>query len=157
MRSRPMSRLQNGSLPMVETSSTRSQITPPISYAPLRTTSRRNPWLLKVLMTPLDAHFNPSFLLILFIVEKALALGRRCEIVVYDWLVDCITPSNPKKRLRNEKPYTLNRTIQRLRKGEKDLPTYRRNFEDGVKASKELCDNSEPSLRCDEHIHVTSG
>lgn len=43
---------------------------------------------------------------------------------------------------RAEKGYTLDRTIARVKKGLKDHDKFRKSFEDGVRASKELCDNS---------------
>jgi len=50
---------------------------------------------------------------------------------------------NSKKRLRAEKGYTLDRTIMRLKKGKTNHAKYREKFAAGVKASKEMVDDSE--------------
>jgi hypothetical protein len=62
--------------------------------------------------------------------------------VVYDWLEDCLISTVKTKKLLKAKPYTLDRTIARINKGKTDHEKYRRQFEEGVQASKELCDNS---------------
>ncbi|EKD14011.1 brct domain containing protein [Drepanopeziza brunnea f. sp. 'multigermtubi' MB_m1] len=65
---------------------------------------------------------------------------ERCKIVVFDWLEDCLV--RKQKLLLSTRPYTLDRTIMQLRKrNAKDMTEYRKKFEDGVKVSKELCDN----------------
>jgi hypothetical protein len=62
--------------------------------------------------------------------------------VVFDWLEDCLISTVKTKKLLRVKPYTLDRTIARINKGKTDHEKYRRQFEEGVQASKELCDNS---------------
>jgi hypothetical protein len=81
-------------------------------------------------------------------VQKAWELGKKqCKIVVFDWLEDCLLGKKLKKGLRPEGPYTLDRTLARIKKGFTDHAEYRRKFEEGVKASKALVDNSK-SLLC---------
>ncbi|KAE8452538.1 hypothetical protein EG329_000441 [Mollisiaceae sp. DMI_Dod_QoI] len=73
-------------------------------------------------------------------VQAAWKLGKRkCNIVVFDWLLDCTV--NKHKSCRAAAGYTLDRTIKRIRKGKTDHAEYRRKFEEGVKESKDLCDN----------------
>jgi hypothetical protein len=62
--------------------------------------------------------------------------------VVFDWLEDCLISTVKAKKLLKVKPYTLDRTIARINKGKTDHEKYRRQFEEGVQSSKELCDNS---------------
>ncbi|KAE9366098.1 hypothetical protein N431DRAFT_419130 [Stipitochalara longipes BDJ] len=77
-------------------------------------------------------------------VQKAWELGKKqCKIVVFDWLEDCLLGKRLKKGLRPEGPYTLDRTIARVKKGFTDHAEYRRKFEEGARASKALVDNSE--------------
>ena len=65
---------------------------------------------------------------------------NRCYIVVFDWLEDCLQGH---KRKRTERGYTLDRTLTRIKKGKTDHDKFRTKFEEGVRASKELCDNRE--------------
>jgi len=82
------------------------------------------------------------------IVKKAWELGKKqCKIVVFDWLEDCLLDKKLKKGLRHEGPYTLDRTIARIKKGFTDHAEYRRKFEEGARASKALVDNSEQLYR----------
>ncbi|KAF7864043.1 hypothetical protein EAF04_007008 [Stromatinia cepivora] len=74
-------------------------------------------------------------------VRKAMAMGKRCHIVVIDWLVDCLTSKLNKKRKLVVTGYTLGRVIRRLHHTEDQKIKYRQRFEEGVKAGKELCDN----------------
>lgn len=67
---------------------------------------------------------------------------HRVHIVVFDWLEDSLLGAKGQKKKRAEKGYTLDRTIARLKKGKTDHDKFRKSFEDGVRASKELCDNS---------------
>ena len=69
---------------------------------------------------------------------------NQCHVVVFDWLEDSLIGC--KKRRRAEKGYSLDRTIARLKKGKKDHTEFRAKFEEGIRASKELCDNSKCSL-----------
>jgi hypothetical protein len=82
-------------------------------------------------------------------VRKAWELGKKqCKIVVFDWLEDCLLGKKLKKGLRAEGPYTLDRTLARIKKGFTDHGEYRRKFEEGIRASKALVDNSEyPSFK----------
>jgi hypothetical protein len=64
---------------------------------------------------------------------------------VFDWLEDCLLGRKLKKGLKSEKGYTLDRTLTRIKKGKTDHAEYRKKFEEGVRNSKELCDNSEYS------------
>jgi hypothetical protein len=64
--------------------------------------------------------------------------------VVFDWLEDCLNKSI-KPKLLKVKPYTLDRTLARIKKGKMDLEKFRTQFEEGVQAAKELCDNSKPT------------
>ena len=69
-------------------------------------------------------------------------LGGQCKIVVQDWIVDCLpSTQNSKKRKRPERGYTLDHTLKRIAKGKKDHAEYRKRFEEGVRASKEIVDN----------------
>ncbi|KAH8596921.1 hypothetical protein B0O99DRAFT_705185 [Bisporella sp. PMI_857] len=74
-------------------------------------------------------------------VKKALSLGKYCNIVVGDWLADCLVSNNSKKRRRVEKGYTLNRVLRRVDKTRKAQERYRESFEEGVRAGHELVDN----------------
>ncbi|TVY82888.1 hypothetical protein LSUE1_G006211, partial [Lachnellula suecica] len=74
-------------------------------------------------------------------VKKAWDLGPKCHIVVFDWLVDCLIGPKLTKRLRNERGYTLDRTIRKAKKGKNALAAYREKFEQGVRISKELCNS----------------
>lgn len=65
--------------------------------------------------------------------------------MVFDWLEDCLLGRKLRKGLRSEKGYTLDRTLARIKKGKTDHAEYRKKFEEGVRDSKELCDNSEYS------------
>ena len=76
------------------------------------------------------------------IVRKAWALGRRCNIVVRDWLEDCLPYVEKKKRVRPEKGYTLDRVLKRVNQSRKAQQRYRESFEDNIRASHELVDNS---------------
>ena len=82
----------------------------------------------------------------LLAVKKALQLGNKCEIVNYDWIVDCLVGPGLKKRLLGAKTYTLKQALKRLKEGKKNIEEHKANFEDGVKVSKELCNNSESLL-----------
>ncbi|TVY36751.1 hypothetical protein LSUB1_G004371 [Lachnellula subtilissima] len=82
----------------------------------------------------------------LLAVKKALQLGNKCEIVNYDWIVDCLVGPGLKKRLLGAKSYTLRQALKRLNEGKKNIEEHKANFDDGVKYSKELCNNSEPLL-----------
>ncbi|TVY27199.1 hypothetical protein LHYA1_G004653, partial [Lachnellula hyalina] len=75
-------------------------------------------------------------------VKKALQLGNKCEIVNYDWIVDCLVGPGLKKRLLGAKSYTLKQALKRLKEGKKNIEEHKANFEDGVKVSKELCNNN---------------
>ena len=78
-----------------------------------------------------------------------MALGFACVTVVPDYIIDCI-PSGKPPTLKYDKPYTLNRVIQRLRLSKKKQRNWRNNFEEGVKASKEIIDSSKAYFRrCD--------
>lgn len=66
---------------------------------------------------------------------------HKCHIVVFDWLEDSLVGPKGQKKKRAEKGYTLDRTIARLKQGKTDHERFRKSFEDGVRASKELCDN----------------
>lgn len=77
----------------------------------------------------------------LCIVRKAMAMGKRCHIVVIDWLVDCLTLKTNKKKKLVVTGYTLGRVVRRLNYTEHQKIEYRRRFEEGVQAGKELCDN----------------
>ncbi|KAM0139622.1 hypothetical protein ACHAO1_002996 [Botrytis cinerea] len=74
-------------------------------------------------------------------VRKAMAMGKRCHIVVIDWLVDCLTLKTNKKKKLVVTGYTLGRVIRRLHHTEDQKIKYRQRFEENVKASKELCDD----------------
>ncbi|KAG4035166.1 hypothetical protein MFRU_002g05100 [Monilinia fructicola] len=74
-------------------------------------------------------------------VRKAMAMGKRCHIVVIDWLVDCLTSRLNKKKKLVVTGYSLGRVIRRLHHTEDQKIKYRQRFEEGVKAGKELCDN----------------
>ncbi|APA09529.1 predicted protein [Sclerotinia sclerotiorum 1980 UF-70] len=74
-------------------------------------------------------------------VRKAMAMGKRCHIVVIDWLVDCLTSKLNKKKKLVATGYTLGRIIRRLHHTEDQKIKYRQRFEEGVKAAEELCDN----------------
>jgi len=81
-------------------------------------------------------------------VKKAWELGKKqCKIVVFDWLEDCLLGKKLKKGLRPEGPYTLDRTLARIKKGFTDHAEYRRKFEEGARASKALVDNGEYTFR----------
>jgi len=41
-----------------------------------------------------------------------------------------------------DRGYTLDRTLRKVKKGKKALEAYRAKFEDGVRISKDLCNNS---------------
>ncbi|RDL41230.1 uncharacterized protein BP5553_01209 [Venustampulla echinocandica] len=60
-------------------------------------------------------------------VKKASKLDK-CQIVVFDWLEDCLL--RKVKRLRAERGYTLERTIKRIAKGKKDQQRFREKFEE---------------------------
>jgi hypothetical protein len=80
----------------------------------------------------------------MMIVQRAWKVGKKqCNIVVFDWLEDCLIGKKMKKGLKSERPYTLDRTLARIKKGKTDHAEYRKRFEEGAQASKELCDNSE--------------
>jgi hypothetical protein len=70
---------------------------------------------------------------------------KKCKIVVFDWLEDCLIGKKMKKGLKAERGYTLDRTIARIKKGKTNHTDYRKKFEEGVQASKELCDSSKSS------------
>jgi hypothetical protein len=70
-----------------------------------------------------------------------LKLGRHCNIVVKDWLEDCLTEKT--QRLRAEKGYSLNRVLKRGVQTIRRQENYRNSFEAGVRAGHELIDNSE--------------
>lgn len=70
-----------------------------------------------------------------------MAMGKRCHIVVIDWLVDCLTSRLNKKKKLVVTGYSLGRVIRRLHHTEDQKIKYRQRFEEGVKAGKELCDN----------------
>jgi hypothetical protein len=70
---------------------------------------------------------------------------RNRHIVVLDWIEDCLLGKGLKKRLLAEIGYSLDRTIQRLKKGKTDHAQFRAKFEEGIRISKELCDNSKAS------------
>ncbi|ESZ91905.1 hypothetical protein SBOR_7699 [Sclerotinia borealis F-4128] len=67
-------------------------------------------------------------------VRKAMAMGKRCHIVVIDWLVDCLTSKLNKKKKLVVTGYTLGRVIRRLHHTEDQKINYRQRFEEGVKA-----------------------
>jgi hypothetical protein len=79
-----------------------------------------------------------------YAVKKAWKLGGQCNIVVQDWIADCLPcHQNSKKRRKPERGYTLDRTLARIKKGKKaQLDEYRKRFEQGVRASKDLADTS---------------
>lgn len=89
----------------------------------------------------------------LLAVKKALQLGKGCEIVNYDWIVDCLVGPGLKKRLLVAKGYTLKRTLMRLENGKRSIKEHKANFEEGVKVSKELCNNGE-SLFCSIYFKI---
>jgi len=68
-------------------------------------------------------------------------MAGKCEIVHFDWIVDCLLGKRFQKRLLVAKTYTLERALKRLKKSKKDIEEHRAKFEDGVKASKDLCNN----------------
>jgi hypothetical protein len=72
-------------------------------------------------------------------VKKAWALGSKCNIVVKDWLEDCLI-AKP-KRVRAVKGYSLPRVIKRGKQAIKNQIKYRQSFEDGVRTSYEFVDN----------------
>ncbi|CAD6442125.1 a641e0ef-6667-49e0-85f3-6d6de953918b [Sclerotinia trifoliorum] len=72
---------------------------------------------------------------------KAMSMGKRCHIIVIDWLVDCLTSKLNKKKKLAVTGYTLGRVIRRLHHTEDQKIKYRQRFEEGVKACEELCDN----------------
>jgi hypothetical protein len=83
------------------------------------------------------------------VVQKAWNCGthdKQCHIVVFDWLEDSLLGPKGSKRKRVEKGYTLDRTIARIKRGKKDHTAFRAKFEEGVRTSKELCDNSKFAL-----------
>jgi hypothetical protein len=95
-------------------------------------------------------HFSCTAQLIALSVKKAWELGKKqCKIIVFDWLEDCLLGKKLKKGLRPEGPYTLDRTLARIKKGFSDHAEYRRKFEEGARASKALVDNSEYTFRGD--------
>ncbi|CZT47581.1 uncharacterized protein RSE6_08161 [Rhynchosporium secalis] len=75
-------------------------------------------------------------------VRKAWKLGtEKCQIVVFDWIEDCL--QRKPKRLLKEKPYSLDRTIMNLKKmGAEKIREHRKNFEDGVRVSRELSNSN---------------
>lgn len=75
-------------------------------------------------------------------VKKATELGSRCWIVTRDWLEDSLILNMKRKSRRAEKGYTLNRVLQRVKRGLDTKKKYAASFENGIKAAKELCDNS---------------
>lgn len=76
--------------------------------------------------------------------KAAWALGtKQCAIVTLDWLTDCLRGKKDAKRLLNSKPYTLDRVVGRLKKGDTDMVKYRLKFQNGVRVSKELSDSCE--------------
>ena len=76
-------------------------------------------------------------------VQKAHKLGKnKCHIVVDDWLVDCLPRESSKKRCRNERLYTVNHVLKRLRGAERKQEDYKADFDNGVKLGKELMDSS---------------
>lgn len=79
---------------------------------------------------------------------------HRCHVVVFDWLEDCLLGPKGQKKKKAEKAYTLDRTIARLKKGKNDLAEFRKKFEEGVRAGKELCDNSRSfDLSCHRKVN----
>jgi len=68
-------------------------------------------------------------------------LGKRCNIVIPEWLEDCIIVQNSKKRCRAEKGYTLSRVLKRVHKTKMAQQRYRASFENGVRAGHALVDN----------------
>lgn len=70
-------------------------------------------------------------------------LGPKCVIVVFDWIIDCLLGPKLGKRLLQPKRYTLHRTLKVLKKGKTSLAEYRAEFKEGVRESRELCNNGE--------------
>ena len=68
-------------------------------------------------------------------------LGKRCNIVIPDWLEDCLTAQNSKKRCKAEKGYTLSRVLKRVHKTKLAQQRYRESFENGVRTGHALVDN----------------
>lgn len=75
------------------------------------------------------------------IVKKAWRLGRRCNIVVRDWLEDCLPCEEKKKRARPEKGYMLDRVLKRVNQSYNAQQRYRKSFEDGVQAGRDMVEN----------------
>lgn len=73
--------------------------------------------------------------------REAWKLGRRCNIVVGDWLVDCLPQQESKKRARAEKGYALDRVLKRVNQSQTAQKKYRESFEEGVRAGNELADS----------------
>lgn len=90
----------------------------------------------------------------IFIVKKAWALGRQCNIVVRDWLEDCLSHDEKKKRARAEKGYTLDQVLKRVNQSHKARQRYRESFEDGVRACNELADHSKSSFQAQLNLPV---
>ncbi|CAG8982103.1 hypothetical protein HYALB_00003195 [Hymenoscyphus albidus] len=67
-------------------------------------------------------------------VTKARALGKKCKIVTFDWLEECLLRSN--KRLAPTSEYTLAATIQRLQKRNLAEARLKRDFANGVLSSE---------------------
>ncbi|RDW68403.1 hypothetical protein BP5796_09060 [Coleophoma crateriformis] len=75
-------------------------------------------------------------------VAAALKLGsRQCKIVVGDWLEDCLI-GGKRARLLNEKPYTLDRVLLRIKNAKKEMILHKQKFDDGIRSCKQLVDNN---------------
>lgn len=94
-----------------------------------------------------------NVLLIMPLVKKAVALGKKCHIVVRDWLEDCLIGHAKHKRCRVEKPYTLGRVLKRVKNGLEKQKEYRLKFAlESVLASEELVNNGRHP--CTDYILV---
>ena len=94
-------------------------------------------------------------MLMVGVVRKALAKGKKCHIVSKDWLEDCLVPSNEKKRCLREKGYTLNTIMKRVRDGLKKNEEYRQTFEDGVNLSREMMGNGKSFFPSSDGLQYT--
>jgi hypothetical protein len=94
-------------------------------------------------------------MLMVGVVRKALAKGKKCFIVSKDWLEDCLVPSKDKKRCLREKGYTLNTIMKRVRDGWKKNKEYRQAFEDGVNLSREMMGNRKSFFPSSDGLQYT--
>jgi BRCA1 C Terminus (BRCT) domain len=88
---------------------------------------------------------HPNLIRTFLTVKKALTLGKRkCHIVVFDWLVDCLVrKSGQRVRSLSEKPYLMETVLKRVRMAEKAKVRHTEEYIANIKSTTELADPRE--------------